>query len=129
MADAHHHSISSAKRFGGIPEDYIDIHRWFDCTKQHFCDNRHRALRHHSLGIGWCIEEFGDETGCLIRKSDNIKVPVRWIGEQHNFEDFGFIPTVQDWLEMIPQDPKAWFNKGARKLSQELEQEDGIHVS
>ena len=33
------HNNSSAKRFGGKPEDYIAIHDWFDETKE-FDDSR-----------------------------------------------------------------------------------------
>ena len=50
------HAVSSAKKFGGQPEDYIEIHDWFDCTKQYTGDFTHRAMRHHSAGIQWCIQ-------------------------------------------------------------------------
>ncbi len=103
MAHAFHHAQSSAKKFGGVPEDYIAIHNWFDETKKFEPTFRHRALRHHTLGIFQCEAIFG----ITILNSDNKKVPVRFVGEQHVKEDFsGMIPTVADWLGGIPQ--KAW---------------------
>ena len=99
MAHPFHHAQSSAKRFGGVPQDYQHIHDWFDETKANMADFRHRALRHHSLGIFWCEEEFGT----VITISTGKKVPVRMVAEQHVREDFsGFIPSVQDWLKGIP---------------------------
>lgn len=97
------HAESSARVFGGIPEDYMKIHNWFDATKAHYADFRHRALRHHSLGVQECVDKFGD----FIINSDNKKVSVRYIGEQHVLEDCGGkIPTVSDWLSNIT--PKVW---------------------
>lgn len=51
MSHPYHHALSSAKRFGGVPEDYLAIHSWFDASKELMCDPRHRALRHHAQGI------------------------------------------------------------------------------
>lgn len=90
------HSLSSAKQFGGAPEDYQEIHDFLDHTKMIFPDNRHRALLHNSWGIYICEKVFG----ITIKNSDGMEVNVRSIAEQHIFEDFGgnFIPTVQDYL-------------------------------
>lgn len=95
MSHPLHHSISSAKKHGGVPEDYLPIHNWFDETKMHYPDMRHRALRHHAEGIFWCEKEFG----VYIVNSDGKKVPTRVIGEQHCMEDMGFIPTIKDYLD------------------------------
>ena len=97
MSHPYHHSISSAKKHGGKWEDYIDIHNWFDETKQHYPDMRHRALRHHAEGIFWCEEKFG----VVILNSDGKYFPVRAIGEQHILEDIGRIPTKKDYLDLI----------------------------
>lgn len=109
-----HHSVSSAKKHGGKPEDYLAIHDWFDATKAHYADFRHRALRHHSAGIFECEREFG----ATVTNSNGRQIPVRIIGEQHVIEDCGFIPTVADWLKNIQ--PEAWMTKVAMK-SVELE--------
>lgn len=97
MAHPYHHAISSAKKWGGEPEDYQAIHDWFDESKSHLADIRHRALRHHSEGIFLAEKIFGT----TITISTGRKVPVRFIGEQHVIEDFGFIPTVADFLKSI----------------------------
>jgi len=101
MAHPYDHARSSAKKFGGVPEDYLHIHHWFDETKQYFADFRHRALRHHSAGIFWVEERYGS----TILNSEGKRVPVRVIGEQHVKEDCGFIPTPEDWLKGIPHEP------------------------
>lgn len=118
MADAYHHAVSSSRKWGGTPDDYLPIHSWFDCTKEHFADPRHRAIRHHSQGIGWAIEHFGT----TITISTGKEIPVRWIGEQHVLEDFGRIPTMADFLRHMTVE--TWMVRGARRLSVELEKED-----
>lgn len=119
MAHAYHHAQSSVKHFGGKPEDYQAIHDWFDASKELMPNFRHRALRHHSQGIFEAERVFGT----TITNSDNKKVPVRMIGEQHVREDFsGFIPTVFDWFKDIPQE--AWMNPSPsyqRKLMKTIE--------
>jgi hypothetical protein len=113
MAHPFHHSISSAKRFGGVPEDYQAIHDWFDATKAHYANWRHRALRHHSQGIYEAEQVFGT----TITTSNGRQVPVRLIGEQHVREDLGIIPTVADWLRAIgdPNEIKPWMTRGVDK--------------
>ena len=106
MAHPYHHALSTVKKWGGKPEDYQAIHDWFDATKAHYADFRHRALRHHSAGIYECEREFG----IAILNSEGHRVPVRLIAEQHVREDLGRIPTVQDWLENLQ--PKAWMMRG-----------------
>jgi hypothetical protein len=96
------HAESSAKKFGGKPEDYLAIHNWFDESKAYFADFRHRALRHHAEGIFLAERLFG----IAIPNSNGRQVPVRYVGEQHVREDLGRIPTVQDWLLEIK--PQRW---------------------
>lgn len=105
MADSYHHAVSSTKKWGGVPEDYLKIHQWFDGSKAFICDFRHRMLRHHAEGIAQAIEVFGP----VIETSQGRKVPVRWVGEQHVREDFGFIPSFVDWVRAVKVEP--WMNK------------------
>lgn len=101
MAHSWIHAKSSAKRFGGKPEDYIAIHDWFDGTKELEPTFRHRALRHHTHGIFEAERVFGH----VIINSNGREVPVRVIAEQHVMEDFGgYIPTPHDWLKSIKQE-------------------------
>ena len=79
MSHPYHHALSSVKKWGGEPEDYQAIHDWFDETKAHFADFRHRALRHHSEGIFMAERQFGP----TIKIATGRDVSVRLIGEQH----------------------------------------------
>jgi hypothetical protein len=101
MAHPYHHAVRSARLFGGKPEDYLAIHDWFDESKAHIADVRHRALRHHSEGIFLCQSIFG----ATIANSDGKSVPVRTIGEQHVKDDLGWIPSVKDWLQHLEFQP------------------------
>lgn len=103
------HAMASAKKFGGKPEDYIDIHNLMDSSKGCIGDNRHRALTHNS----WFIAADGPLErifGVVITNSDGRSVSVRDVGEQHILEDFGmrFIPTPQDYLQEM--EPMPWMN-------------------
>ena len=51
MAKPWIHALSSARKFGGKPEDYIDIHNLMDSSKGSIGDNRHRALTHNTWFI------------------------------------------------------------------------------
>lgn len=97
------HAESSARVFGGSPDDYQDIHNWFDETKAAMPDFRHRALRHHAFGIDECVRKFGD----FLVNSNGTKVAIRYVAEQHVLEDCGGrIPSVEDWLKSVQ--PQGW---------------------
>lgn len=142
IANPYHHALSSVKKWGGMVEDYIELHTWFDQSKEHLAAPQHRALRHHTQGIFESEHYFGRTiplstcAKCGIRKDEHVtpwrgspvpvectefkakQIPTRWIGEQHVIEDLGFIPTVADWFEHIEMQP--WMAMRARKLSKEL---------
>lgn len=107
----YYHAMSSAKKFGGKPEDYVAIHDWFDETKQYTGDWTHRALRHHSAGVQWAIQVFGHS----VTNSDGKPVPVKLIAEQHVMEDCGFVPTPQDYLRMLTKEPPQWMLRVSTK--------------
>lgn len=146
MANPYHHAVSSSRKWGGQPGDYIEVHHWFDESKAFLADFRHRALRHHSEGIFLCERIFGHTITLSIcsrcgqtedahpwRGSEDVllpreclefrakQIPVRWIGEQHVQEDVGFIPTAAQWLTRIAAEP--WMNR-SRKLSRELDSQE-----
>lgn len=106
--DPLHHSKSSVKKWGGEVEDYLTIHHWFDESKKGLAFVTHRAMRHHSEGIGWCIDNFG----AYIEISTGKRIPVRYIAEQHIKEDCGWIPTMKDWLKHMQ--PADWMMKVGR---------------
>lgn len=115
MSHPYYHAKSSAARFGGTAEDYVEIHEWFDQTKAHMPDGRHRAVLHSSFGIYLAQQMFGE---VLTRPSDGRVTPVRLIGEQHVLEDLGFVPTLQDWLRLLQ--PEPWMTINTTRLSQQF---------
>lgn len=107
MSHPYHHAQSSARKYGGVPEDYLAIHSWFDGSKSQMANYRHRALRHHAFGIFEMEALFGT----TLVNSAGKTIPTRFIGEQHVREDCGgIIPSAQDWLRGIPSRP--WMNVG-----------------
>jgi hypothetical protein len=138
MANPYHHAVSSAKKWGGVPEDYIYIHDWFDESKMMMADFRHRALRHHAEGIFMCERIFGHAIQISgsrpLRWFEKVMqmfgfkiktgrmIPVRWIGEQHVKEDCGFIPSMQDWFQHIK--PQKWMGEPPVKLEKLLDKMD-----
>lgn len=159
MSTAIHHAMSSAKKFGGEPEDYLRVHEFFDQFKNQDWHFAHRVVLHHTGGIEIAEQVFGPtirvKTHARKEKKDlsdereeiavtmaaleslepnntnqsillslegklqDIKmrekfhtknIPVRWIGEQHMNEDFGFVPTPADWTRSLKQNQgcEAW---------------------
>lgn len=106
MSHCHFHALSSVRRWGGVPEDYLPLHQWFDESKAILADPRHRALRHHAEGIFLLERIFG----VTIVNADGRTVPVRLIGEQHVREDLGRIPSFADWARAIQ--PAPWMLRG-----------------
>lgn len=56
------HSDLSAKKFGGKPEDYSDIHNFMDVSKFALADVRHRAIFHNTLGPFVMEQIFGEKS-------------------------------------------------------------------
>lgn len=92
------HAENSAKKFGGEPLDYLPIHDFFDSSKAHVADMRHRAILHSTFGIFLAERVFGT----WIKNSAGKKIQVRDIGEQHVLEDMGQIPPVAAYLVDMP---------------------------
>jgi hypothetical protein len=95
---------NSVAKWGGSPEDYIELHDWFDETKMFTGDWTHRALRHHSAGVQWAIQKFGH----AIKISTGHAIPTKLIAEQHITEDCGFIPTPAHYLSTLAKHPEKW---------------------
>lgn len=118
MAKSDIHAVSSSKKFGGDPSDYIEIHEMMDSSKSFLADNRHRTVFHHTAGIYYMQKIFGIDFGAIeelkkkynlpdeftndlidlfkrnraqgvhVKNSEGKKVHVRDIAEQHVLEDF-----------------------------------------
>ena len=119
MSNSYRHAVSSSRKWGGTPEDYIAIHEFIDGTKQSFGDVRHRALLHNTWGC-WVAQEVFGRTVTIKRKHGlgTLEVPVREIVERHIIEDLGCIPSVGDWLNNM--EIKQWMGGPVKKkLSRE----------
>jgi hypothetical protein len=104
------HAERSAKKWGGKPAEYLDLHRWFDQTRGHVPDNRHRLILHNSFGVLLAEQVFGPQ----VVNSDGRRVFVRDLGAQHVLEDLGFIPTLVQCLDVVPVSP--WMSGSNRSL-------------
>ena len=102
------HAERSAKKWGGATQDYLALHQWFDATKGHLPDNRHRMLLHNSFGLLLAEQIFGPS----LQNSAGRRVFTRDLAAQHILEDLGFIPTVAECLGELPLQP--WM-AGCRK--------------
>jgi hypothetical protein len=105
MAHSYFHAISSARKWGGVADDYLPVHTWIDSSKISVADFRHRALFHHAHGcfLAECI--FGP----VLTNSAGRFVPIRQIAEQHIIEDLGRIPSFADWVRHIR--PEPWMGR------------------
>ncbi len=91
------HAELSMKRWGGKPEDYLPIHDFFDSSKAHVADMRHRMILHNTFGIFLAERLFGT----YITNSDGKKIQVRDVGERHVLEDLGTIPSLDRCLRSM----------------------------
>ena len=110
--NSYYHAKSAAHKWGGTPQDYLEIHTFIDSSKQVIGDVRHRSVYHHTLGVFLCEKIFGS---VLEIKKDNktIEVPVRLIAERHILEDLGWIPSPADYIKGMPI--KAWMSGAVKK--------------
>ncbi|MFO1045856.1 MAG: hypothetical protein U0941_29080 [Planctomycetaceae bacterium] len=95
------HAERSARKWGGSSDDYLPLHQWFDATKGHLADNRHRMLLHNSFGILLAEQVFG----LALTNSSGRRVFVRDLATQHILEDLGFVPSVAQCLNELPLHP------------------------
>lgn len=109
MSKPYIHALSSARKYGGIPKDYVEIHILMDASKGAIPDNRHRALTHNSWFIMTILPKIFGET---FVNSVGKTISTRDIGEDHVLEDYGgkFIPSAQDFLAEMEY--KEWMQSG-----------------
>lgn len=106
------HARSSARKFGGEPEDYLDIHSVMDSSKVATSLPTHRALTHNTYFVSVILTRIFGEV--FKRKSDGKLISTRDIGEQHIAEDFnGFIPSASDYLDCMNVPDWMMNGKGA----------------
>ena len=103
------HAERSARQWGGTPDDYLQLHQWFDATKAHVADQRHRLVLHNAFGILLAEQVFGP----ALVNSAGRRVFVRDIGLQHVREDLGFVPSLAECLAELPLRP--WMAGAGRR--------------
>jgi hypothetical protein len=102
------HAKSSARKFGGDSEEYIRIHDQIDEPKQVTASVKFRTIFHSAYGIFLIEKIFGNK----FTNSDGRVVAVRDVAEQHVLEDLGYIPSLDEYLSEMKEQP--WM-AGARK--------------
>ena len=105
------HAISSEKKHGGISTDYFQLHQLMDSAKISIPDVRHRMMFHHEEGIGFIKSILGDKLKITGTKK---RVPTATICREHIDEDLSFIPTLQQYLNLIKQE--EWMNKAMNSV-------------
>ncbi len=97
------HAKISAKRWQGKIEDYYQLHRFIDSTKEICSDNRHRILHTH-----WAIHRVITPIfGHVFINSDGKQVNVKDLCERdHILPDYRnrFIPTLADFSMCIREE-------------------------
>lgn len=89
------HARVHAKKYGGKPEDYIDIDNFIDSSKAAFADVRHRAILHSAFGCFIVEQVFG-----ITRvNSDGKTYSPRDVAENHIIMDLGWLPNMNHYLE------------------------------
>ena len=101
------HAQRCVDKYGGKIEDYIKINNSMDFSKSSVGDMKHRMMLHHTTGI-WLMESIFGE---YITNSDNVKVSVRDIAEQHVIDDLGYIPDLKDWTNCLESQPWMYGSK------------------
>ncbi len=102
MSKPYKHANSSARKYGGVPADYLPIHDFIDSSKATMADHRHRALLHSAFGC-YVVERI---FGAVARNSEGKEYSPRDVAEDHILQDLGWIPSVQDYLHDLPM--KQW---------------------
>lgn len=111
IAHFHFHSLSSARQHGGAPEIYYDLHAWFDSTKQHIADARHRLILHNLAGVALAGKIFSDDISYVDTDGKVIKVTAYALGLQHLVEDFGRVMHTEEILGYILKHAVSKVNK------------------
>lgn len=109
------HAQISAKNYGGVWSDYIEIHNFLDSSKVACAHFKHRFLLHHSEGIELAVRLFGEQ----ITNSVGETVSTRQILTDHLIEDVGNIVFIEDWArDLLPKKDTPFYQFLAKKREQ-----------
>lgn len=107
-----HHAKSAARKWGGVPDDFIDVEEFIDSSKRIIGDARHRSLYHHTEGVWLCQRLFGRVIQ-VEKEHGLVDVPVRLVAERHILEDLGRLPSPKDYIDGMLLEP--WMSGSVRK--------------
>lgn len=110
---------SCARRFKAHAGDFSEINGWIDGHNdpEGIDASAHpaaRYLRHQSYSCFEVEEIFG----ITIALSDGRQIPSRYIAEYHITQEFGFIPSLSEWLCLIQ--PKPFMARASFIRQQEI---------
>jgi len=107
-----------AQRLGGEPDDYRELSRWFRQPAERLDNPLFFRLLGNSFGIFLAEARFGIS---LVRPSDHKLLPTRYVAETLVQSTLSSIPTLTHFFRGMVLE--AWMCKGARRLSDEFEDE------
>lgn len=107
-----HHAVSASRKWGGTPDDYIEIEEFIDSSKKIIGDSRHRSIYHHTEGVWLCQTIFG-RTIAVQKEHTEVLVPVRLVAERHILEDLGWLPSPKDYIDGMTLKP--WMSGAVRR--------------
>lgn len=105
------HAKIHCKKYGGVPDDYVDIDDFIDSSKQAVADVRHRAILHSAFGCFIVERVFGRTR---INSSGREYSP-RDVAEDHIQQDLGFIPSMEHYLKHM--DIQEWMSGTLKRKS------------
>ena len=114
MANAHLHSVSSVKRWGGKVEDYISLHELIDSPKASMNNNSSRLITHN---VWFCYHIIPKIFGYNLINSSGKRVDTIDIAMLHVAEDFRmkFVPTLEDYLKHLSL--PDWIHNGVKDVN------------
>lgn len=114
------HAQISAKTYGGVWTDYIEVHNFLDSSKATCAHFKHRFLLHHAEGIELAVRLFGEE----LTNSDGQTISTRQILTDHLIEDVGNIVSIEDWARDLMPKKDVAFNQFLAKKREQIEADE-----
>lgn len=96
------HAKNAARKYGGVPSDYLPYEIFMDQCREHLGDIRHRLITHNT----WFIVIAELALGPEIKLSNGCTVRTMTVLEDHVREDMGGrLPTLEENFRSIkPED-------------------------
>lgn len=114
------HAQISAKTYGGVWTDYIQIHNFLDSSKSSCAHFKHRFLLHHAEGIDLAVRLFDEE----LTNSNGQTNSIRQILTDHLIEDVGSVVTIEDWANGLMPKKDTPFNQFLAKKRAQIEADE-----